>query len=133
MVFLSVGWSGGAGLAGLTGARRGSRRSGPLGRLTECDAGTTVLPVWQSGFVWVTARLGWFGFSGVTRRSLTSESEKEKRGRRCPCGSPVAGDRETIAGSHFESSHRLLVETPGLIVCFRYDVIGLDQLFNLRV
>ena len=58
VVRLSFGWSGGAGLSGLTGDRRGFRRSGPLGRLADGEFGTTVFQVWQPGFVWVTARIG---------------------------------------------------------------------------
>jgi hypothetical protein len=33
----------------------------------------------------------------------------------------------------FRELTRVLVETPDLVVCFRYDVISFDQLFNLRV
>ena len=69
---------------------------------------------------------GSFGFGlfrAYVRRSLTSESEKEKRGRRCPCGSPVAGDRETIADTFRELTPRY-AETRSWIVCFRYDVIS---------
>ena len=45
----------------------------------------------------------------------------------------LMGNRETMMLVHVSRAHTGLVETLIWFVCFRYDVISYDQLFNLRV